>query len=295
MNGLKRYFNRDAAQTARKASLAAAGLNIAEILILTPLIFLLALRPEALTPSAPTRIAGVLVCVLMLINNVLSIGNGRLWNRMLLQNDMLRDALAQVEALNTRLRTQRHDFLNHLQVVYSFLEMDENAQARRYIDALTGQMQVQSLSVRTALPAVNALLQIKLPQCERHGIDAVLRVTSDWRAIPIAEWELCRVLGNLVDNAMDALNTSDRPSKRLELELGFDGGFYTLCCRNNGPAIEPGNLGRIFNVGFSTKKEGRGLGLGIVKSIVEDAGGTVTLRSDDQWTAFFCRVPEKRG
>ena len=93
MNGLKRYFNRDAAQTARKASLAAAGLNIAEILILTPLIFLLALRPEALTPSAPTRIAGVLVCVLMLINNVLSIGNGRLWNRMLLQNDMLRDAL----------------------------------------------------------------------------------------------------------------------------------------------------------------------------------------------------------
>ena len=50
MNGLKRYFNRDAAQTARKASLAAAGLNIAEILILTPLIFPLALRARGADP-----------------------------------------------------------------------------------------------------------------------------------------------------------------------------------------------------------------------------------------------------
>jgi len=284
-------FKRDPKNSIRKASTAEIALNLAELCVLIPIVLALIARPGIWGLSDPIRIAAVLVCALMSIGSATSIYASRTWQHMVLEHDMLREALGQVETLNLRLRTQRHDFLNHMQVIYSFIEMGEAERAAQYIDMLNGQMQVHALSARTALPAVNALLQVKLPLCETHGIDADLRIEDDFAACPIEEWELCRILGNLIDNAVDALRESDAPSRVLKICFSRENALLVLVCANNGPQIHPDHLASIFNLGFTTKKEGRGLGLNIVKSIAEAAGGRALIETDEEFTAFRIELP----
>ena len=71
----------------------------------------------------------------------------------------LEEAYSQLEDLNREMRAQRHDFMNHIQVVYSLIEMNEPGEAMTYMDKLYGDMQRVSRMMRTACPAVNALIQ----------------------------------------------------------------------------------------------------------------------------------------
>lgn len=88
-----------------------------------------------------------------------------------LQNNMIKETLTSVENLNNALRAQRHDFLNHLQVVYGLIEMDEYAEARNYINKVYKDIQSVSRVLKTANPAVNALLQAKLMTAEKNMIN----------------------------------------------------------------------------------------------------------------------------
>ena len=275
-----------------KASRLAWVFNFVEIAILLSIIILVsqgvidvgngALRPLALV-----------FCVILMVNDMLNISLNTKWMRADEQYEMLKDALNHVERLNVELRTQKHDFVNHLQVVFSLVEMEENAEACKYIEKVNGDMQRKSLVARTERPAVNALLQAKLGDCETRGIDAKLRIMSNWQLLPIEEWEMCRVLGNIIDNAIEAMGSCNE--KRLEIELYEDGMGYGFSVANNGPKIAPAVLERIWWRGFSTKGENRGMGLHIVKSIMNNGGGSVEILSTEEMTVFTGYLPLGRG
>jgi sensor histidine kinase regulating citrate/malate metabolism len=97
-------------------------------------------------------------------------------------------------------------------------------------------------------------------------------------------WEMCRVLGNLIDNAMDALRAAPEPTLTIRLSESLHG--FDFAVSNNGPMIPANVAERIFQRGFSTKGEGRGMGLSIVKSIMEGAGGALSVHSDEHETSF---------
>lgn len=198
--------------------------------------------------------------------------------------DMLEDAYSQLEQLNGTLRAQRHDFMNHLQVVYSLLELEEYASAGEYIEKVYGDIKKVSRALRTAHPAINALLAAKLSDCEERGIHAGLEIESPWQTLPVPGWEMCRVLGNLIDNAMDALSGAQNP--QLTIRLGESLHEFTFEIRNNGPRIPETLMERIFQSGFSTKSSGRGMGLAIVRDILQQYGGRIELSSTNEETAF---------
>ena len=75
----------------------------------------------------------------------------------------------QMDALNLKLRAQRHDFLNHIQVVYSLLEMGESGEAADYLERVYSQLRTVSKVMRTKVTAFNALLQVKNAACEEKG------------------------------------------------------------------------------------------------------------------------------
>ena len=204
--------------------------------------------------------------------------------------DMLQDAYAQLEDLNGTLRAQRHDFMNHLQVVFSLLELEDYKEASDYIERVYGDIRRVSRTLKTAHPAINALLAAKVSDCEARGVHVDLQIESPWIDLPVESWEMCRVLGNLIDNAMDAMKDTSEP--RLLIRLSESVQSYTFAIANNGPMIQPSIAERIFQRGFSTKGEGRGMGLAIVRGIMESGGGKLTLTSDEKETRFEGMLPK---
>ncbi len=93
--------------------------------------------------------------------------------------------------------------------------------------------------------------------------------------------KLRRVLLNLLNNALDALEQAKTPSPRIDVALGHNlaGSEVWLRVRDNGPGIESERLARIFSPFYTTKAEGTGLGLAISKKLVEAHGGALDVRS----------------
>lgn len=196
----------------------------------------------------------------------------------------------QMEALNLRLRAQRHDFLNHLQVVYSLLEMEEYAEATAYLERVYDEHRSVSTVLRTKMTAFNALLQVKSAACEERGVALDMDIRSTLEGLPIPPWELCCIIGNLMDNAMDA--TEGVPDGRIRLTVTEDLRGFVFVVANNGAPIPAELRDRLFEPGVSTKGEGHGLGLSIVRRTLGEYGGAISLQTDGQ-TAFTVTVPRE--
>ena len=210
------------------------------------------------------------------------------------QAQMLEEAYGQLEDLNGTLRKQRHDFMNHLQVVFSLLELNESAEAMKYVESVYGDIKKTGSALKTALPAVNALIAAKRQDCEEHGIRMELSIASGWQALPVPGWEMCRVLGNLIDNARDALlEDAANADRRILLSIDETPGVYSFRVSNNGPAIPPSLTRRIFQMGFTTKSDGHGSGLAIVEEILKRYGGGIHVESDEESTAFIGTIPKQ--
>ena len=273
----------------RKAATMSIVMNSIEVALLIGLLLLDVFtdNPKLMHFARPFS---TIALVMLILEGLTSVRDGFIWRKTNQQNEMMAEAMDQLDELNIQLRMQRHDFLNHLQVVYSLVDMTENDEAVRYIETVYGQMRRLSAGMKTDKPAVNALLQAKLAQAEDKGVRLQLEVTSPLTELPVNDWELCRVLGNLIDNGMDAMEGMAQPE--MKVELYEDLKSYRLRVSNNGPAIPEAIQQKVFNTGFTTKAAGHGLGLSIVKEILEDAGGGISLESDAQRTAFTGWIPK---
>lgn len=215
-------------------------------------------------------------------------------DRIVEQARMLEEANRQMEALNGTLRKQRHDFMNHLQVVFSLLELGDAGEAMQYVESVYGDIKRAGSAIKTAIPAVNALIAAKRQDCEAQGIALALHIVSSWQGLPVPGWEMCRVLGNLIDNAREALSEEpDRPGKRIELSIDETPAAFIFRVGNNGPAIPPQLHRNIFQLGFTTKSDGHGSGLSIVEDIVRHYGGEINVESDAEHTVFTGSIPKQ--
>ena len=205
------------------------------------------------------------------------------------------DSIKDLERLNSTLREQRHDYLNHVQVIYGLMELEEYEEAKKYIEPVYREILKVSKALRTAQPAVNALLQAKMQMAEKDQIDVYLEVKSDLKYIPLEGWELCKVLSNIIDNGMMALKQIG-DIRRLHIDITEDGDHYYFYIYNNGPCIKKEEIPQIFKEGYSTKKEeGHGMGLYIVKRILGEVEGTIAVESRENKTCFTITLPKGKG
>lgn len=209
------------------------------------------------------------------------------------KNDNLVESIQNLEELNTKLRAQRHDYLNHFQVIYGLMELQEYEEAKNYLDPLYKDILKVSKALKTAQPAVNALLQAKIEVAEKKNIDLFLEIRSDLKKIPMEAWNLCKILANIIDNSITAVATIDK-EKTIHIEIGEDQQVYSFQIDNNGPMIPENQINEIFKQGFTTKKEhDHGLGLYIVSKIVREVGGTISVSSDIKRTCFYVELPKR--
>jgi two-component system sensor histidine kinase DcuS len=101
---------------------------------------------------------------------------------------------------------------------------------------------------------------------------------------------LVTVLGNLIENALDAM--SQQEEGEVSLLMHYQQGWLTIEVSDDGPGIPEANLEAIFAKGFSTKGENRGVGLFLASQQLDELGGTITVESEPGvFTQFFVSLP----
>lgn len=195
-------------------AIAVNALQILALLVFVVYVFLMDFSWQNRISLRTIAVVGALVAGW---GAVLDIQDALLTRRRMRTITELQTVNQQMDALNLKLRAQRHDFLNHLQVVYSLMEMGEYQDATAYLETVYSQLHAVSRVLRTKVTAFNALLQVKNAECERRGIALEMDVRSTLEGIAMPAWELCCVIGNLLDNAMDAAAQAEKPQITLSV------------------------------------------------------------------------------
>lgn len=228
-----------------------------------------------------------------LVNNYIAIRDIKSIKHLHIQNVMQSKTLDEINDLNNTLRAQRHDFLNHLQVVYSLIELKSYDEVSNYIEMVYKDIKKVNRILKTSNTAINALLQAKVVDCEDNNILTDVKITTRLEELKVPSWEMCRVIGNLIDNAIDAVKyIAEKQFITIEINEVRDSYFFVV--KNNGGIISNDMVDKIFVPGYTTKNEkNRGMGLAIVKEIVSKYHGDISVSSDDKVTAFSVKIPKR--
>ena len=277
----------------RKAINYAIVINALQIALILVMMAAIIIVPEIETSYKLLLTLTITASLVIIWGAVVDIREALHTRKLITQLDDMDDTIDAMSQFNNTLRAQRHDFLNHLQVVYSLIEMEEYEEANEYIEQVYGRITALSRVMKTAIPAVNALLQVKAAACEQEKVRLTLDITSKWENLENAmpAWEMCKVLSNLIDNAIDAMETLPAAERSLTIRLTENLRQYCFCVSNSGTPIPEDMQESIFQPGVTSKGEGHGMGLYIVRKTIRDRGGDISLESDAKRTAFSGFVP----
>ncbi|MCP9270650.1 sensor histidine kinase [Mycolicibacterium arenosum] len=191
--------------------------------------------------------------------------------------------LSSLQVLTDSLRAQAHEAANKLHTVITMVEMGRPEDAVTFATAelALSQRLVDRLSDDVGEPALVALLLGKTAQADERGI--ALTITEDTHlpgaseGLPLTPQEIVTVLGNLVDNAMDAC---DRDDPWVEVTVSLDDDELLMRVADSGAGMDADTFARAMQRGYSTKSDGgtehHGLGLALVAQVVARHGGKLT-------------------
>lgn len=185
-----------------------------------------------------------------------------------------------VLGLTEALRAQSHEFSNRLHTLVGLVQLGRYDDAISYVTAVsTSQNELAAYLQQTVVdPMVVALLLAKTSVAIERGVELNVFAEEAVGAGLIDTADLLTVLGNLIDNAVDAASLSIR-SRWVRVELSGSGSSLLLRVSDSGPGIPEADREAIFIDGWSTKKSPsgarRGLGLALVRQIVERRGGSI--------------------
>jgi two-component system CitB family sensor kinase len=192
--------------------------------------------------------------------------------------------LDSVKGLTDALRAQQHEFANHMHTVAGLLDLGETEEALSFLTDLRGAEigLAESLRTRIASPLVVGLFLAKSAVAAERGIELVLTEDSWLGDIPVKSQAVTTILGNLIDNAFDAVAgkfSATAASGRVTVSLVEDEDVIRLEVGDNGPGVPDDARESIFVDGFSTKPASgtlrRGLGLALVHRLVQRLGGRI--------------------
>jgi len=190
--------------------------------------------------------------------------------------------LSSLKVLTDTLRSQAHEAANKLHTIVTMVEMGRADEAVRFAtnELALSQQLVDRLSSAVGEPALVALLLGKTAQADERGIELTITEETHLPAnvddVPLTGQEMVTVLGNLIDNAMDAC---DREDPWVEVTVSQDDGTLLLRVADSGPGMDANTFEKAMQRGFSTKgadPEQHGLGLALVAQVVKRHNGTLT-------------------
>lgn len=192
------------------------------------------------------------------------------------------------------LRAQDHEHANRLHTLLGLLELEMHEDAMEFVTEVVGvhRATAEQVTEKVHDPLLAALLVGKATVAAERGVSLRMAPGTLLPDRLVDPRGLVTVVGNLVDNALDAAAGSD--DALIEVGLRADGRTVVLRVRDSGPGVPPENRESVFTEGWSTKElpahGKRGLGLAMVRRLAERQGGCATVDGAPEGGAEFTVV-----
>ncbi len=182
--------------------------------------------------------------------------------------------LREVRSIHGEMRGYKHDFHHHLQTLKGQLEAGEVERALAYITELDEKLTHVDTLIKTGNVALDAILSAKLSQAKEEGIPVTIKANVP-EGLTLSDVELSIVVGNLLDNAIEACREAEE--KFLRIYMGIKGNmlYFSMLNAAGKKQRKQGSL-------FASRKEGlHGFGLRRAETILEKHGGWVKYNSEE--------------
>lgn len=190
------------------------------------------------------------------------------------QLEQLQDYVSTLESLHREMRVFRHDYVNILSTLVGYIDNNDMQGLKFYFEnnivpinkTIESNNYKISLLQNIHVMELKGLLAVKLIRAQELKIDAILEVVEPINKIAMDSIDLCKAVGILLDNAVEAALTCENPVIRIAFVKKDESMLIVFAnsLPNNMPPIY-----KIFEEGFSTKGEGRGLGLASLREIMQ--------------------------
>ncbi|MEI2663585.1 DcuS/MalK family sensor histidine kinase [Rossellomorea sp. LJF3] len=212
--------------------------------------------------------------------------------------NQLAEQLTGVKSYAEALRAQSHEFMNKMHVILGLVKMKDYSHLGRYVKELVS-FRVDEVSMVTSKvkdPALAGFIMGKLSYAREKNV----RLTIECHDFlpeprdPAVTHELITVIGNLLDNSIDA--TMDCEEKEVLMELFYQDGQLEIVVTDTGIGMPDDMVEDIFIKGYSSKGEGRGYGLFLVKETIGKLNGTLHVESKEgSGTTIIVQASYKEG
>lgn len=193
------------------------------------------------------------------------------------QRDLIETHYREVENMYRKMRGWRHDYRGHIQAMKALLAAGDLDGLRDYLDKLDTDLNTVDTVVKTGNPMADAILNSKISLAQSRGItvkaDAHVPV-----GLRMSEIDLCCILGNLFDNAIEASMALPEEERLIRVYMEMKGTQLYISFTNFTAGKKLQKAGKRFK---STKGEGHGFGLVRIDKIIERLDGYLSRNSED--------------
>ena len=192
------------------------------------------------------------------------------------QNSLVEQHYVEVENMYRTMRGWRHDWHNQLQVLSAYLDSGEYRRAREYLDEVNQAILQIDTVIKTGNTMVDAILNSKISLMRSHHIEveAEAKVPA---ALSVSDVDLCIMIGNLLDNAMEACTRLEEGNRFVHIYIHVKGSQLYMSFTNSAGKKQK-KMGNLF---LSSKGREHGFGLVRVDALVAKNGGYLTRASED--------------
>ena len=193
------------------------------------------------------------------------------------QRELIEIHYAEVENMYRQMRGWRHDYRSHIQTMKAHAAENDWEAVRAYLDTLETDLATVDTAVKTGNPMADAILNSKISLARSKGIPVRADASVPVK-LSISELDLCVILGNLFDNAIEASLALPEEERLIRVYMDMKGTQLYISCTNFAAAGKRQKTGGLFR---STKGEDHGFGLVRMDAIVERLGGYLSRNSED--------------
>ena len=193
------------------------------------------------------------------------------------QRELIKTHYAEVDNMYRQMRGWRHDYRNHIQTMKSYAASDDLESIRRYLDELDTDLAAVDTVIKTGNRMTDAILNSKISLAKAKNIP----VTADAHIpveLKISEIDLCVIIGNLFDNAIEASMKLPESERMIRVYMDMKGSQLYISFTNLTAVGKQKKVGGIY---LSSKGEGHGFGLNRMDSVVKRMGGYLKRNSED--------------
>ena len=192
------------------------------------------------------------------------------------QSELIRQYCDEVESMYRKMRGWRHDYHNHIQALQASMALGKYDEVTEYLHQLNDDLTTVDTTVKTGRTMVDAILNGKMNIALQHKIPVNAKAAIP-EGTPVSDVDLCVIIGNLLDNAVEGNRKLPEEDRFIRIYIGKKNTQFYLAITNAAGK----KLKKTGNVYQSTKGRDHGFGLGRVNSVVKKYGGIFSADSED--------------